>query len=198
MSEIACFYVVESGRTTQELRRYHDRSGDQCSVSGHGYHNISVRIEDAPERKSADGRSRISPSHSEFLGDPRWPSRCACGYEFLETDHWQVFTDSIMRDQASGREWPMRELPPGAMYDAWWYRDEDGKGRAGEGVGADGLCLCVCLPPGGGLDYWHVDGPAKGGGNWTRTGTVPNITATPSILTPRYHGWLRNGALVEC
>jgi hypothetical protein len=114
----------------------------------------------------------------------------------------EVFAESIYRDEATGREWPMRELPPGAMFDAWWYRDADGKPRRGTGMGTgtghDGLCLIVCLPPEGGLDHWHVDATAKNGPGWERTGTVPNVTANPSIQTPRYHGWLRNGVLVEC
>lgn len=198
MSEIRCFFAVESGRTTQSLRRWHDSSDAKCPVSGWGYHDAEMRIEDAAERRSENGHHRMSPSPLEFRGDPRWPARCACGYTFQADDHWQVFTDAIYRNEATGEEWPMRSLPPGAMYDAWWYRDDAGVGRADGTVGADGLCLCVCLPPGGGLDYWYVDGPAKGGGHWTRTGTVPNVTAMPSILTPSYHGWLRDGVLVQC
>lgn len=202
MSEIRCFFVVESGRTTQALRRYRSLEGEKCPASGWGYHNAETRIEDTLARKSEDGRRRLSPSPLEFRGDPRWPARCACGYQFVADDHWQVFTDSIYRNEATGEEWPMRSLPPGAMYDAWWYRDEDGQPRRGTGIGTgtghDGLCLCVCLPPGGGQDYWHVDAIAKNGPGWERTGIIPNITATPSIQTPRYHGWLRNGVLVEC
>lgn len=199
MSEIRCFFVKETGRCTQALRRYRSIEGEaKCEASGWGYHNVSVRIEDAPERTSEDGRHHCSPSPLEFRGDPRWPARCACGYVFVADDHWQVFTESIYRNDATGEEWPMRSLPPGAMYDAWWYRGDDGRGVGSEKVGPDGLCLCVCLPPGGGLDYWHIDGPAKGGGSWTRTGTVPNITARPSILTPNYHGFLTDGVLRDC
>jgi len=82
----------------------------------------------------------------------------------------------------------LRDCPPGAMYDAFWYPEK----------GPDGRALCVSLPPGGGMDFWHVDGPSKGGGGWTRSGEPPFVTANPSILTPRFHGFLRNGWLESC
>jgi hypothetical protein len=192
MGEIQCFFVVESARATQALRRYRLSTIEKCDVSGHGYHNASVRIEDVATTPKA--YLSAAPA-SAFAGDPRWPTHCACGYEFRAEDEWQVFTESIYVDAATGREWPMRELPPGAMYDAWWYRGSEG---SEDKSGPDGLNLCLCLPPKGGLDYWHIDGPANNGPGWSRSGTVPNITAQPSILTPRYHGWLRDGVLVEC
>lgn len=86
------------------------------------------------------------------------------------------------------------ELPAGAMYDAPWM-----KGAGGRCVGPDGVALLVVCPPGTSWgDHWHVDGHANNGPGWERTGIIPNITATPSIQTPRYHGWLRNGVLVKC
>lgn len=199
MSKIRCFYVVESGRTKRSLRRYKSSETDKCSVSGFGYHNAHTPIEDGQQAP----RSYISSSPAnDYDGDPRWPTHCACGYEFQPGDERQVFTESIYRNEATGEEWPMRELPPGAMYDAWWYRDDDGEPHrgtgTGTGTGADGISLIVCLPPGGGNDYWYVDDKANNGPGWERTGTVPNVTANPSIQTPRYHGWLRNGVLVEC
>jgi hypothetical protein len=75
------------------------------------------------------------------------------------------------------------------MYDAYWMKDfSDYKKRS------DGIMLCVKTPGGD----WIVDGPSNNGNGWERTGTVPKITATPSILMARYHGWLRDGWLVEC
>lgn len=190
MPEIRCFFVVESTRITQELRRY--SSDSKCAASGYGYHNRSTRIEDLPSTP----KTYISgPPVEMYKDDPRWPKHCLCGYEFRPEDNWQVFVETIYRREDTGEEWPLRALPPGAMYDAWWYRD--GKGRDHK-AGPDGMNLHVCLPPEGGLDYWHVDGPSKDGGHWTRSGTVPNITVSPSILTPRYHGHLRGGVLVPC
>jgi hypothetical protein len=190
MGEIQCFWTEVTGRVAQSLRRFVHRQDSACSGK-HGYHNARTPIGEAAARKSDDGYL-VSPRPSEYAGDLRWPTHCDCGYEFKPEDQWQVFIEEIYRCAADGREWPLRELPPGAMYDATWYRDSKPK------RGPDEIHLCVCLPPGGGLDYWYVDGAANNGPGWDRTGTVPNITATPSILTPRYHGWLRDGKLVEC
>lgn len=187
MGEIRCFWVAVTDRQARSLRRYVSRSDANCPAS-HGYHNASVPIDQVVMGDDV----AIEQGAGDFASDPRWPTHCECGYEFQETDPRQVFHERIYRCEADGREWQLRELPPGAMYDATWYRDESKK------AGPDGINLCVCLPPNGGLDYWFVDGAASNGPGWTRTGTVPNVTANPSILTPRYHGWLRDGVLVEC
>jgi hypothetical protein len=89
-------------------------------------------------------------------------------------------------------------IPPateGAMWDAEWFRAcrDDVTGLAYD-RNPDGIVLCVRCPGGD----WLVDGPSKGGGSWSRTGTVPFVTVTPSILQPSYHGWLRNGVLESC
>lgn len=191
MSEIRCFWTEATDRVAQSLRRFVP-SGEAAKCSGpFGYHNASTPLGEAPVKKSEEGYI-TSPDVAEYTGDPRWPTHCPCGYEFKPEDQWQVFVEQIYRAVADGREWPLRDLPPGAMYDATWYRDESKKS------GPDGINLCICLPPNGGMDYWFVDGAASNGPGWTRTGTVPNVTANPSILTPRYHGWLRDGVLVEC
>ncbi len=66
-----------------------------------------------------------------YAGDPRWPTHCPCGYEFQPKDEWQVFRESLYRREDTGEEWPMRELPPGAMYDASLVarRPEEGRPR---------------------------------------------------------------------
>ena len=125
------------------------------------------------------------PAHD----DSRWPVKCdQCEYLFKPEDSWQVFREVIFVNKDTGQEMTLRNCPPGAMWDADWYPEK----------GPDGKALCVALPPHGGDDSWHIDGYAKGGGKWSRTGTAPNITANPSILTPRYHGFLRAGYLEEC
>jgi hypothetical protein len=79
------------------------------------------------------------------------------------------------------------------MWDAWWYSDKH--------KGPDGKCLVVRTPGGD----WIVDAKAIDGNGWTRTGTPPKVTANPSIGIGHeegkpwtYHGWLRDGHLVEC
>jgi hypothetical protein len=61
---------------------------------------------------------------------------------------------------------------------------------------ANRLPLTVMLPDGG---VWCVDARAStpGAGGWDVTGTPPNITVRPSILTDRYHGWLTDGVLSD-
>lgn len=185
MGEIQCFWTEPTAEEAVSLRRY--SSGSKCSGEM-GIHDASADIGRAPKN---DGPMRSGKG--AFSDDTRWPVNCSCGYVFVETDDWQVFRTTVYR-AADGREWPLRELPPGAMYDAAWYHEMPHM------TGPDGVALIVMLP-GGGYNYWHVDGQANNNPapqGWTRTGTVPNVTANPSILTPRYHGWLRNGVLVEC
>jgi hypothetical protein len=52
------------------------------------------------------------------------------------------------------------------------------------------------MTPGG---EWAIDMPSIDGGKWSRTGTVPKISVTPSILIPdKYHGFLTDGTLRDC
>ena len=89
--------------------------------------------------------------------------------------------------------------PVGAMWNAdWLHGCRFGWDRALD-RNADGLVLQVRTPGGD----WLIDGPALRDGvpygdGWTRTGTAPDITATPSIVLGRYHGWLKAGWLEEC
>jgi hypothetical protein len=74
------------------------------------------------------------------------------------------------------------------MWDAWWMPSPKGP---------DGRYLVVRLP---GNHEWAIDGPSsqhREPGAWTRTGTPPRITASPSILAGDYHGWLRDGVLSD-
>jgi hypothetical protein len=84
----------------------------------------------------------------------------------------------------------LREAPAGAMWDAHWFEDT--------WSGPDGRSLMVKLPFG---HEWLIDGPSSSGGRWSRTGEPPKITVTPSILVKSergdYHGWLRDGVLVD-
>lgn len=187
MGEIRCFWTEPTGQEALELRRY--APGSTCSCE-FGRHDASVKVGSAPRSEAPIG------GKGSFASDARWPTHCSCGYEFAETDEWQVFRAAIYA-ASDGREWPIRELPPGAMYDATWYHGIPNY------IGPDGIALIVVLPdPGRSSSFaWHVDGQANNNPapqGWTRTGTVPNVTANPSILTPRYHGWLRDGVLVEC
>ncbi len=188
--------IEPTDRTRRRLRRFVFSSDDASSKcpGQYSYHNGHGAFPDGHCRteKMSDGHEvwRFDDDHEiPPHGDPQWPAKCDdCGYVFREEDQWQLFHEVIFVRKDTGQEMTTRDCPPGAMYDCSWYPEK----------GPDGLSLAVALPPGGGLDYWHIDGYASGGGKWTRTGTPPNITANPSILTPRYHGFLRGGWLEEC
>jgi hypothetical protein len=93
----------------------------------------------------------------------------------------------------------IKAAPVGAMWDADWYEGSKLKDGRLYNRNPDGVTLVVRTPGGD----WIVDGPSFANreevGSWSRFGTLPNVTATPSILIPgKYHGWLRDGQLVEC
>jgi hypothetical protein len=55
--------------------------------------------------------------------------------------------------------------------------------------------IIVWLPGNG---WWNIDMKSSDGGEgWQVTGEPPNLTASPSILTEDYHGWLRDGVLSD-
>jgi hypothetical protein len=87
----------------------------------------------------------------------------------------------------------VQPAPVGAMWDCDWFAGCHESSGLKYDRHPDGMVLCVRCPDGD----WLIDGPSQGGGRWERTGEAPNITVTPSILQPRYHGWLRDGYLVE-
>ncbi len=89
----------------------------------------------------------------------------------------------------------IQPAPVGAMWDADWFHGCHESTGLVYDRNPDGIVLCVRCPGGD----WLVDGPSAGGGSWNRTGAVPDVTVTPSILQHgKYHGWLRNGYLEEC
>lgn len=50
--------------------------------------------------------------------------------------------------------------------------------------------ICVVCPNG---EQWDIDRKSSNGEGWTVTGEFPNITCSPSIVVPGYHGFLQNG-----
>jgi hypothetical protein len=119
--------------------------------------------------------------------DPRWPTTCICGYAFTDTDQWQVNQHALYL-LPDGTTCDERKLPPGAFREAWWLGDEH--------RGPDGKCWLLRLPAGG-ID-WSVYGPSTGDNPapWTVTGTIPVLTASPSIhAVGTWHGNLRDGVL---
>lgn len=136
-------------------------------------------------------------------GDLRLPVACECGHVFgpctASTSAGRWYRDT--RNGSTFRH--LAEAPPGAMWYAayllehgrWslspeYLRDHEGKRPP----------VVVQLPIGGAWcvdEQYRSDGKLAGNG-WTVTGDVPQLTARPSILTPRYHGWLTDGVLRSC
>src|SRR5579863_7175318 len=212
MTRIPCFLIEETNRTKVYLRRYQRLETKQdCPYPGHsGYHQAMALLGEEPVERSASGYIINGSKPLLPSDDPRWPTGCLCGsYTFTQQDKWQRFTQEVYRRADTGEELTLRDAPPGAMWYAWWYDDTCHP----QGPHA----LVVRLPD---KSDWIVDFVANNcnwpGGDteqahhhcWPYKGTPPNITVSKdvgttstagagSILTPHYHGFLRNGFLED-
>lgn len=188
-SRIQCFLMTPIARGRFSLRRYEkrmDASGAGTCPGRYGYHNADVSLgeDDYPDDGYFGGDLNTVPHD-----DPRWPSKCdGCPYVFLPEDHWQHHANRLFAGAPDGELYTTRDMPQGAIWLADWWPEK----------GPDGRCYACSCPPGGDRGYWLIDGKAKDGGRWSRTGEAPRLTVTPSILTPHYHGFLTDGFLVEC
>lgn len=185
-SVIQCFLLEPTVSALESLRRYALREAP-CPLP-HGYHDATVVLGTQPfARTDCGGTGADDVDHD----DPRWPSHCACGYAFRWDDQWQHNLNLLYSGAPDGELVTLEGAPVGAMWFAPWYEDHH--------KGPDGRCLMVKTPGGD----WSPDFKASNSGTpWERSGTPPNVTATPSIgqMNPdgsfRYHGWLRDGQLV--
>ena len=194
-SKIQCVLISAVAKAKESYRRYATMDDVRC-LNGGTYHNVSTAIGVIPWPFEHGGEGKI-PSE-ELKKDLRWPQACSCGYRFLEEDTWQHNFEQLYEREDTKELLVLRDAPLGAMWDAPWMGERF--------RGSDGLHLIVRTPGGD----WTIDGASSGGGKWTRSGSVPNITARPSILmgevkstdgrviSPGYHGWLTDGVLIEC
>lgn len=199
------FWTEPTGKQRLWLRRYvrHNHATWTCAD---GWHQAMTLLEDREDEAVPSGDSW---PHD----DPRWPPDCdkGCGYAFTDDDRWQLFTARIYRRPDTGEEWPLRDLPPGAMYDADWMPWRKGP---------DGLNLVVILPNPS-RHPWMVDDRASNctmpGDDehrcWVRHGDPRNPHGTPplhvdkngltcaagagSIAAAGYHGFLHHGVLTD-
>jgi hypothetical protein len=176
---------VVDGHCQRHLRRYRRGAANDCPSGG--YHNAIVQVGEVTDRADAVGDNW---PHD----DPRWPKACGCGYQFTDDDHWSRNDCRIVRlpDGTEITWWGSfgSVAPPGTMIRASWY---DEFSQHPDGVES----WLISLPDGG---EWITSQRATGGGYWTVTGTVPLITASPSVWhnSPKgWHGWVRNGELVD-
>lgn len=186
-----CFLVrLQPRRYRVRLRRYCPASGGAtaCRAGGLSYHNAEVPLGIEERDTQPTVVSKGPFDHDEAEADDRpWPTHCdACGAELKPSETTsQVWYDPLYRAD-DGREWPIRELPPGAMFHADWREEIDHM--------QDGACPAVILPDG---ETWFIGSEPMNGGQWTWSGTMPRLTVGPSIRTPGYHGFLRDGVLTD-
>ena len=196
------FLVEPNGQQRQYARRYTPFEDDKDCPEHPGLcsHSAAVCLGDAPDDSNLAGREATEAERTTLP----FPTVCACGYEFGPDDVWQILMHTVyeVREVMPGAAvqvgdlFVSRDLPVGACYHASWM------GGGSHQRGPDGLYLvvvCPRTPDGEGTAEWHVDAEASNGPGWTRTGTVPRVTARPSIFidAPRgWHGWLRDGVLV--
>lgn len=196
---IPCFLLVPTGRTRRFLRRYANNA-DECP-GGIGYHDAMNEID------VVDGKATITDEIPPgiALDDPRWPAKCsACGRPFEDGDVRQLFAKSLYGRGDTGEEMALQDAPPGAMWFAPWMESWC--------KGPDGRCLVVKTPGGD----WMVDSRASNCTMpdddkhkcWVRHGEAPKVTVDKngntcgagggSIICGAWHGFLRDGGLVEC
>jgi hypothetical protein len=165
-----------------------------------------VELDESKEIMSEDGRYWVDSGQTaeDFKDDARWPTHCSCGYEFRLEDEHQLFTSHIYKRVDTGEEMTLRDAPEGAMWDATWFHDIPGW------CGDDGRSIICRVPTN---HDWNIDSscsnctrPNEPHKCWVRHGEPPNLTVDKngntcaagagSILTPTWHGFLRNGELV--
>lgn len=213
MEGIRCFMLepTDPRRERRWLRRYSVQGGEGvCPLhsKGYSYHNAQLLLGDFDDESveayaGCDNKAQLQPPHD----DPRWPAVCACGAAFQPDDLYQLCTHTLYRRADTGEILTLDDAPPGAMWYATWYHGIP------DWCGPDGKALIVRCPGG---HTWHCDGLAnncdmpndKEHKCWVRHGTPPDVTVDKngktcnagagSILTPNWHGYLRNGYLEKC
>lgn len=141
--------------------------------SYHNVHTIIGRVEAAEHPVSGDHNPEFPHT------DSRWPTQCACGFAFRETDSWQANYDRLHSGALDGQLYTLRTAPIGAMWDAYWL--------AGWRQGPDGLTLTVKTPGGD----WTVDGECS---NCTDPARNHPETIDGKVVHQRtHHCWVRHG-----
>ena len=188
--DIECFMLTSTNRCRRWLRCY-ESAPCPLMPGEHSYHNACVLGEDCDLVRFDDSTITAIEFPSN---DPRWPTKCACGYVFTGKKSRQTFFLEIYLTP-DGKECTTHPQPPSGIQvapaGAMWFSD------CFSWKGPDGHTLTVMTPGG----EWCIDGPASGSSSrpWTRTGIPPKVTVSPSIhIVGKYHGWLRDGMLSDC
>jgi hypothetical protein len=207
-----CFLLTDAPQITIKLRRYHS-SDIKCSGLS-GYHDsiVPFLVADYPLRAEGESENwcdfekEVMPART----DERWPRHCECGYEFTDSDNWQLFTERLMQRSDGGPLTTMRDAPAGAMWFAWWMKHRNESGLYGCDWDNQTTPELIVRTPGG---SWNIDSRASNCTMpqdrthrcWVRHGEPPNIhvdksghtcnAGAGSIVCGKYHGFLHNGQL---
>lgn len=207
MTRLRCFFLQPTERVRVKLRRYTSKAGPCPLVPGkYSYHDVSTPFGEEDVIRDSHGYISNGLLSAPPHDDPRWPTQCACGYEFREDDNWQRDSHLIYRRADTGEEMTLYDAPTGAMWYAPWlddfYTPQDAHNLMVKTPGGD---WCVdsqssncTIPEDHHQDKHHC---------WVRTGAPPDVTAgkdgptcsagAGSIQAGSYHGFLRNGYLEE-
>lgn len=209
-----CFLIEPTGEATWGLRRYRNGAVNDCPLETK-YHNAHTELgrckvwkqkyED-PIYKHHDWHYEFdAPKLTDLLGDPRWPTHCACGYQFTPEDYFQVWTERLYKGP-DGQEYSLHKPPVGALWYAEWLEDLPKWWK-----GPDGRILMAKTPGG----EWCIDSRASNCTMpdddehrcWVRHGTPPEIhvdkngktcaAGAGSIVSGNYHGFLHNGYFTD-
>lgn len=215
---VQTFWLERTDQVGVGLRRYsHGQGGNDCE---HGYHSALVYtgLEEAIYCEADEhGYRHLNVRPKAPYDDPRWPETCErCDYLFAPDDEWQDWQEQVYRRADNGELRVLHQnasavtigVPTaevGACWNAWWMPYTKGP---------DGMTLMVRCPDG---HDWMVDSRASNCGSpdddehrcWVRHGDPKECQVTVdkngntcsagagSIQTPNWHGFLRNGVLVE-
>lgn len=209
---IRCFLLERTKFVQRDLRRY---ATGECPGKYKSFHNANKFLDIVVDDSVYDRGDIPSIELRQSLD---FPKKCDyCDYVFLDSDEWQINTNHLWEGiDANDVKITCRleDAPIGAMWDAYWMPDV--------WKGADGKSIQVNLPPDG--HNWSIDGVASNCDKkddrdhrcWVRHGVPPVLTVDKdvinqpasalttcgagagSIQTTQWHGFLRNGELVEC
>lgn len=205
---VLCYWAERTGRAQIQLRKFMfgltsatshpDDTHRFCPKRENEYGCLGKKLTDifvVANFKESDYGLTLHQPEEDFSNHFDWPIRCDyCSgvfpesamksvdslleYKRLDTDEMYITNGNFDKNDA------------GMLYDGWWL-------HFGEEKREDGISLVAVTPNG---HHWHIDGPATGGGTWTRVGDPKQpetLTVSPSIIISDYHGFLQNGRFTD-
>lgn len=185
-----CVLLTPTDRCRRWLRVFESRGC--ASAADRGWCAARTPVADGPVVWVYDeaGRKRHYMTEEDDVLGGAWPLVCDdCARPFTPVVARRQVDYDLLYAHPDGTLHTVRDVPVGAIWRVEYHESH--------WAGADGRCYQVQLPPGGIGDQWVIEQPSTSGGHWTRTGEAPCFTAVPSILTPRYHGYLTAGVLTD-